>query len=60
MSQLRPGALLFMNTAPALELLVFMSVVPAPELSFFLAQTPAVASVLFHSLIFQLSSCASS
>jgi len=44
------GALLFMNMAPAPELLVLMSVAPAPELSFFMA--PAPASVRFHTLIF--------
>jgi len=49
-----------MNMAPAPELLVFMSVASAPELSFFMAQTPALASVRFHTLIFQLSQCASS
>jgi len=43
-----------MNMAPALELLVFMSV--APVLFFFMAP----ASVPFHTLIFQLSWCASS
>ena len=46
------GALLFMNMAPALELLVFMSVIPAPKLSFFMTQAPAPTSVRFHTLMF--------
>jgi len=46
------GALLFMNMAPAPELLVFMSVAAAPELSCFMAQAPAPASVRFYTLIF--------
>jgi len=44
------GALLFMNKAPAPELLVFMSVAPVPELFFFMTLVPAPASIRFHTL----------
>jgi len=50
MTQLR------LRSVSSSELLVFMSVAPVPELSFNMAP----ASVRFHTLIFQLSLCASS
>jgi len=47
-------ALLFINMAPALELLIFMTVAlsTSPELSFFMAS--ALASVHFQTLIFSI------
>jgi len=58
MTQLRLWRSSVMNKAPAPKLLFFISV--APALSFLMAPSPAQAYVRFHTLIPQLSWCASS